>query len=417
VTGDRSNGRWTLCAGFVLAVLAGSLVAHSIVLQRPHQEGDEVIYRALMDQVRSGAGYTLRGHPLLERSVIDPEVYDKPVFPQHPPGGVMLFLACDLLTPGKGASTAQIFAYGLFFVGALLLWFAIEPDPAPLGTSIVAVAAAFSPIASHVVTRQWLDGPLLGFTTLGAGVLLLGVRSRRWFVMLLGGVLLAWAAWTKLTAIAAFPWIAVLVVAIAGRDGRRFGIRATAVLAGAAIVAIGLWEGWMVSHGMSLGGSLRPSSALLESSRYLRTVTVNRSPFIYFTFTPLVVTTFIPSAIMLWILRSEKPMRGRWLGLALWIVGTLFTYSILGALGYSKLLRYAVLLSPAAVVLFASLAQRLAVGAPSVSAGARWTAIVIAVAGLALEIAQGGWLTFHEGPDVIVPLVLLALLKLVPVPH
>jgi 4-amino-4-deoxy-L-arabinose transferase-like glycosyltransferase len=386
----------------VLVVFALALWARAAVLSAPHREGDEVLYRALVEQLREGRGYTLQGHRVLDAGFFSREIYDRPIFPQHPPGGALLFLACDRLAPGRGGSVAQLVGFASFFLGTLALWFAVEASPHPLGLALTALACALSPISVHVGMREWLDGPLLGFTTLGAAVYLLGVRRQRAGLAIAGAVLLAASMWIKLTAAVVFPWLIALSFALVGPEGRRRAGRAALALGGLALASVLPWVVWQSVHGMQFGIARQPSADLLRQNRYIHFVSEVRSPLLYLLATPRVLFTLVPSAALLWIRRGDPLMRWRWLALALWVVGTLIVYTGIGALGYSKLLRYAVLVTPAAIVLFASLVQHVWLSPERNAVGVFWCAVGIAA--LVLEMLHGAAL-LSDRRDLIVPLL------------
>jgi 4-amino-4-deoxy-L-arabinose transferase-like glycosyltransferase len=406
-TPSRPGGLWsTLLVGIVLSA---GILARGVVFEGSHREGDEVLYRALMQQMRAGKGYTLRGHPVLSTGWFSREVYDKPVFPQHPPGGILLFLACDQLTPGSGASTAQILSFSLFCAGILLMGRALERGGRPTGAIFMAIASAFSPIAAHVAVKQWLDAPLLGFATLGSGFYLLGVRRRRWSLVLAGGAFLCYACWIKLTAIGMFPWLLILSVVMENDDRARFAWRSMAVLVLSALAAVLPWQLWLSAHGMGIGAAARPGLELLQTNRYVRFITLERSPLVYLTLTPLVLWTLWPSALLLALHGRRRTASRVQLGLAAWVAGTLLTYVCLGAIGYSKLLRYAILVTPGAILLFSSLAGDLLKRHVPVSrTGWRFAAGLVFV-GLGLEIVQGIHLTLQRSDALIVSIAPLLL--------
>jgi hypothetical protein len=386
----------------VLAILVLALFARGAVFDVPHNEGDEVLYRALVEQLREGRGYTLQGHRVLDASFFSREIYDKPIFPQHPPGGALLFLACDHFAPGRGGGLAQLVGFALFFLGTLALWFAIETDVHPLGLTLTALACALSPISVHVGMREWLDGPLLGFTTLGSAVYLLGVRWKRGSLAIAGAFLLAGSMWIKLTAAVVFPWLIALSFALVGPEDRRQAWRAALVLGGLALASFLPWAVWQSANGMPFGIARQASPDLIGQNRYIHFVNEVRSPLLYLLATPRVLWTLVPSAALLWLRRNDPRMRGRWLALALWIVGTLVVYTGIGALGYSKLLRYVVVVTPAAIVLWASLLQHVWQGAERSAASLGWAAV--GIAGLVLEMVHGAML-LSDARHLIVPLL------------
>jgi len=93
-----------------------------------------------------------------------------------------------------------------------------------------------------------------------------------------------------------------------------------------------------------------------------------------------------------------------------WIAVVLAVVVGLGAIGYSKLLRYAILVTPATVLLFGiaagELARRLAdPGLAPRERGRVRGLLGLAVAGLVLEVAQGVFTPLDPGVDLIRPVL------------
>jgi len=144
---------------------------------------------------------------------------------------------------------------------------------------------------------------------------------------------------------------------------------------------------------VSLGGWV-PAPEMVANNPYVRYVTLGLPPWIYVTLLPRVVWTLVPS--LAGLAAPGLDARSRRIALALlgWIAVVLVTVVALGAIGYSKLLRYAVLVTPATVLLFALVAGRAwtARADASLAPGRRRLAtalVALAAAGLALEVAQG----------------------------
>jgi hypothetical protein len=107
-----------------------------------------------------------------------------------------------------------------------------------------------------------------------------------------------------------------------------------------------------------------------------------------------VMWTLIPALVLCAVQWRNRELRKRGAALVFWIAAVAGTHVVLGTLGYSKVLRYVILVTPATIVLFA-----LGVGAAiqSVREG-RWLAggkiptiaiVLLAAIGLGLEVAQG----------------------------
>lgn len=65
------------------------LLCRSMILTGVHNEGDEIIYSALVQELEAGRGYTLQATPLVRGGWLSPQ-YGKALF-FHPPGGIALF--------------------------------------------------------------------------------------------------------------------------------------------------------------------------------------------------------------------------------------------------------------------------------------------------------------------------------------
>ena len=62
---------------------------------------------------------------------------------------------------------AQMFSYALFFWAMVAAAFLLRLPP--LGIMLAGLLSALNPIAVHVGTHYWLDGPLLAFCVLLTG--------------------------------------------------------------------------------------------------------------------------------------------------------------------------------------------------------------------------------------------------------
>jgi hypothetical protein len=97
------------------------------------------------------------------------------------------------------------------------------------------------------------------------------------------------------------------------------------------------------------------------------------------------------------------------LALAGWIALVVGCHVVLGYHGYSKLLRYVILVTPATVLLFALVTsaawrQARASATPAAGRALLYALLAAAVAGFALEIAQGVITPFFDPSDLIRPL-------------
>jgi hypothetical protein len=152
----------------------------------------------------------------------------------------------------------------------------------------------------------------------------------------------------------------------------------------------------------------KPATRLVQNNQFVHFQTVVRSPWAYVQLLPQVVWTLIPSVLM-WV--AARRARETWrvgAALLLWIVTVVAAHMVLGAMGYSKILRYIVLVSPATCLLFAltfSAAVR-TFRQPRGMSTAAVLVTILAVAGFALEITQGLKTSLHDNArsDMLSPL-------------
>jgi 4-amino-4-deoxy-L-arabinose transferase-like glycosyltransferase len=159
-------------------VLAIALIARAGIFALPHQEGDERIYAALLEQVRAGHGYTLSGHPILEKDWMIAEQYDTPLF-YHPPGGLVWFALFTGMFGQHGWSIAQLAAFAIFFAATVALARDALPSLSFPADVTIALLAGFTPIVAHVSMHYWLDGPQVAATAVGAWLAVRAARSGR----------------------------------------------------------------------------------------------------------------------------------------------------------------------------------------------------------------------------------------------
>jgi 4-amino-4-deoxy-L-arabinose transferase-like glycosyltransferase len=355
---------------------------HARVLAVDHAEGDERVFHALVEQMDRGRGFTLQGHPLLAQGNISATHYDHPLF-LHPPGGFALFWLLQRLAGDVGFSLAQLLSYALFFFAVMLL--ALELELSSLRAWwLTAALAAFHPIVVHVGLHQWLDGPLLAFSTLAVALWIRAQRHDSVPTAILAGMVLGYASWIKATAflVVAPAWL----LARAASNATPFVVwKRSLLFAGIAAAAHLPWLLWQK---LTLGTALppwmgRPTEAMLAASPYLSFVTTVRPPWAYFTVTPRVLWSSLP-AVAGWLAFSKNlQIRREGGALAFWIFLVLLVHAVLGAFFASKLLRYVVLMAPASILLAAMVADQ----RPS-SPVQRLIQLALWV-GAALEVAQG----------------------------
>jgi 4-amino-4-deoxy-L-arabinose transferase-like glycosyltransferase len=381
---DSSGSRVTIQV-IAAAVLVAGIWLRAGTFDFPHLEGDERIYGALVAQIRGGHGYTLQGHPILSENWIVREQYDTPLF-YHPPGGIAWFAAFTALFGAAGIDLAELAAFAVFFVGTMLLAREVLPRWTLPVASVVSVLAAFTPIVAHVSVHHWLDGPQLAAVTFAALCFVRAMRigSRGWAVA--AGLAFGTACLVKLNAVVALPGIVALCWATdEGIDMKtRRKVAAIALAVAAALVAP-----WLVAEFRAFGTLVpswagKPSARLVAENPFIRQITAVRTPWAYFRLLPQTVWTLVPAIAILGFLRTPGRSRRVALASAAWIAVVVGVAVALGAIGYSKLLRYVVLMAPAGILL-----AGLAVGeAIEARRNARLLVVILTLAAV-LEVAQG----------------------------
>jgi 4-amino-4-deoxy-L-arabinose transferase-like glycosyltransferase len=370
-------------------------------------EQDEKIYVALVEQLNAGKGYTLQGHPMLRELVGEQYGYD--LF-FHPPGAVALFWVFEHLFGERGFPLTQVFSYIVFFWA--LIWLGsmlIRPFDGVAAISL-AILGSITPIMAFVIGRFWLDGPIIAFSTLAAAVFLAGVLRNRLWMVGAGGALLGYAILIKLTSVLIVPALLTLAWALRPRETwRQYAIWA-GVLLGVAVLVHLPWELWqwhkVGSPFPTWAG--KPATRLVQNNQFVYFQTVVRTPWAYVQLLPQVIWTLIPSFLLLMYARRVRDVGRVGGGLVMWILAVVVAHMILGAMGYSKIVRYVVLVTPATCILFAlafsatvdELRRRARV---SLGAG---LLIVLAITGLGLEVAQGLRTSLHDNArsDMLTPL-------------
>jgi len=373
-------------------------------------EHDEQIYVALVQQLDAGKGYTLQGHRVLDEPWIVREQYDRPVF-FHPPGGIAFFWLMHRLAGDAGYAWAQLLSYTIFFVGLVIIGWTIIPALDSLAVLALAILAAFSPIMANVTGRFWLDGPLLAFSTAAAACFLLGLRRDRTGLAAVGALLLGFASLIKLTAFLIVPGVLALAVVTSHRErpGKLFRTSAYFVLIALACqLPWELWQWHLTGTAFPVWAG-RPSPELVRNNLFVRYVTEMRSPWVYLELLPQVLWTIGPSLVLLAFHWRDRASRALGFGLMIWIAAVVGANVSLGALGYSKLLRYAILVTPATILLFTLVVDRCMKSFRSTPGTARFAMFVLlllAGAGLALEVVQGLRTSLIDNAswDLIVPL-------------
>ena len=332
-----------------LLVLLLALIARAGIFRLPHREGDERIYAALLSQVRAGHGYTLRGHPILEQDWMVRDQYDTRLF-YHPPGGLVWFAAFTALFGERGWDLAQLAAFAVFFLATYALARDTLPAFPPEAALTVGLLAGATPIVAHVSMHRWLDGPQVAAIALAALISVRAARSGSAGSAIGAGIAIGAAMLIKMSVALALPGMIALAWAASPGRTTRQRVRTVAIAGGVAALCL---LPWLIAEARAFGTIFpswagKPSARLVAENPFIRQVTVVRSPWVYLRLLPTTVWTLGPS---LAILALSRRRGGVPLACALWIAIVTAAGITLGAIGYSKLLRYLVPIGPAAVVL------------------------------------------------------------------
>lgn len=370
-----------------------------------HDEGDEIIYSFLVVQLEQGNGYTLQGTDLIEYGILDKQTYGRKLF-FHPPGGVGLFWLFESIFGSNGFPMAQMFSYALFF-GTMVAASYLLGIP-PLGIALAGLLSAFNPIIVHVNTHYWLDGPLVAFSALSMAVFIRAVYKRSCFLAVAAGFILGCASLIKITAFLVVPGFVLLAWLLLARPKfKDFIILSACFFAAAAAVQLPweIWQ-WKVLGTPFPGWAGKPSQALIESNQYVRYLTVVRSPWIYLTLLPKVMWSIVPALILYAVTLNDRKARGLGAAFILWIATVIAFHVVLGAQGYSKVLRYVILAAPPAILLFSMsvplVLKRFREG--SNARGFYGALLVISALAIVLEAAAGVKSTVLYAIDLIFPL-------------
>jgi 4-amino-4-deoxy-L-arabinose transferase-like glycosyltransferase len=375
-------------------------------------EGDEVVYRHLVIQLNEGHGYTLQGTPLIGHG-FSVDQYGKALF-FHPPGGIVLFWLLTHLFGEAGFPVAQILSYTLFFWSMMALARAVLQPLSGLRLYVVALLAAFTPIMTHVASRFWLDGPMLAFATLGIALFMSAVQRQDMRRAIYAAVAMGFASWVKSSVLMVLPGLLLLGWMVSTPDTRRAFLRLACVFTALTLVIQLPWEiwQWRVVGSPFPAWAGKPSAELVATNRYVHFLTAVRPPWMYLTTLPRTVFTLLPAIACLLLIRMDARARGIGVALVVWIGLVLASLIGLGAIGYSKLLRYAIMVTPATVLL------------TGLGAGEAWRVftagrrgpggqtlvkllLVLLAVGLVLEISQGVFTPLlNRQSDMIVPILL-----------
>ncbi len=386
------------------------LCMHSVVFFRAHNEGDELIYKTLVEQLDNGNGYTLQGSSLLEKGLIDRTQYDRTLF-FHPPGGIALYWVSYKVFGDLGFSLVQLFSYVLFFWSMLFLAKSLNLTSSSVSLALVAGLSAFSPVMSHVTMKFWLDGPLLAFTTLAVAVYVWAIVHNRTRWVFIAGLILGYASLIKITAFIVVPGLILLSWFFLKPPKIKTFIQLGLLFLVTALIVQVPWELWQwVKAGSPFPSwAGKPSKGLVESNKYVYYLTVVRSPWIYLKLTAVIFWTSIPTLFLFALLWNNKSLRWLRLSLMIWILTVLAFHIALGFIGYSKVLRYAILMTPPLIILFSSLLDeaicRFRNDGNSPNTDFLTIIICISLLAYVMEILTGVNLLLFSHRDIIFPII------------
>ena len=160
----QSKDRSLSSAHFLLLCLALLLSAllNLSSLKLPHQEGDEIIYLALIKNLLDTGRYSIQGTPIL--ASLPAHIYDKPLF-HHPP--LYFFLAAPLLASVNENAVVLLSWLGHFLTIIavyLLVRKKIADDDRFL--ALILFLVVFDPILVFCSRKIWLDSCLASFAAL-----------------------------------------------------------------------------------------------------------------------------------------------------------------------------------------------------------------------------------------------------------
>jgi 4-amino-4-deoxy-L-arabinose transferase-like glycosyltransferase len=378
-----------------------ALAVRLSVPYRPHVEGDERIYLALVENIDAGRGYTLQGHPLLEEPGTDRVQYGQKLF-FHPPGGIALFWVGKHLVGERGFLAVQLFSWALFFWTMMGLTRRAAEEFGTVEAVLAAGLAGFAPILLHVTAHYWLDGPLLACATLAVLLYVVAVERGSIGWALAAGLTLGYAGLIKPTAVLIVPGAAVFVRAIAVNRGWKPRRDHALVALGAAGAVFSIWLAWRwtVLGTPFPGWAGRPTGNLATINPYVHFVTVIRGPWVYLRLLPETLPTLPVAFVFLLVFWKRLDLRRVSIALALWIGFIILVHVALGYLGFSKVLRYVILVSPATILLF--VVQGASAWRAAKPNGEGWGLAGLAAVAFIYEIGQGIH-TMAVSRDLIIP--------------
>lgn len=348
----------------VIALLLLGICIRLGIFVHPHNEGDEIIYQALIEQIDSGAGYTLQGHHILESLLSDYPNYDSPLF-FHPPGGIILFYVFYKLFGLGGLCIAQIFCFLIFYTGMILLAKEIFKPCDGICLFLVGLLSSFTPIIAHINTKIWIDNPKIAFITLGCALLVRGFSKNIYWMKIIASALIGYSCFVKIDACLIYPVIFIVTWFLFFEKSKRIEfIKSMITVSSFGIFFITVWLLWNyyeTKNLFSIGAPGKPGIELLQNNAFVYYVTMIRSPLSYFGN----LITVMPTTLVIFILSISiakhsgiKAVKPEIAG-GLCVLFVVLTYVCLGFLGYSRLLRYIVIVTPVLILLFVDVVHKM----------------------------------------------------------
>ena len=378
---------------YVVVVLLIALAFRSAIFGLPDEENDEMIFRALVEALGSGLGYTLRGHPLLSANFGEiARTYDSPVF-LHPPAGIFFFYAVTKVfgLTRWALRLAQPLAFTAYYLAGLAALDAYFPDLEMCARLMAAPLLAFTPIYAHTNLKVWLENPRLAYFVVHMFFLALFLRAPSRGRAVLAACTGLLPVLTRVDSLAAYPFLYLFADSVFPRH-RRF---LAGLFAGFSLVVVS----WLVYSRALQYGPGRPPPELLAHNAFLRFFATEFPAWLFTAHFLKLTATLIPALAAFAGLRAlhatTEAARPRWT-LALWALSQLALYAGLGLFGYMKLQRFLILALPACTFL--------AVVAASDLLRARKTPVLAALGlflalGFLTEVGEGVYVLLTNGTE------------------
>lgn len=333
------------------------------IFAHSHNDGDERIYQALIEQIDSGAGYTLQGHHILKSGAIEAYHYDTPLF-FHPPGGIMFFYLFHKLFGLYGLGIAQIFCFLIFYAGMILLVNEAFKSCDNICLFLVSLLSSFTPIVAHINTKFYIDNPKIAFITLGCALLVRGFSKNKYWIKIIASILLGYSCFIKIDACLIYPVIFILIWLLFSKKSKRNEfLKSITMVSFFGVLFITLWLFWNYYEAGSffpIGAPGKPGLELLRNDAFIFYVTRVRPPFFYFGSLITVMPTTLVTFVLLIIIIRYSGINAAKLEITggLCVLLIILFYVCLGFLGYSKLLRYIVIVTPISILLFVDVVHK-----------------------------------------------------------